>query len=131
MRGGQLMKLQTTLRAPHSLLLVVSTDKPEIPATIESNSIAVHTSTCVAIGTVAEDDDDVTVVLGDELVLDDQMSLIAEVVLDTNDGFIAVETVLGDRLLNVPVASAQCGIRIRASNTHEPDRILIEVLDPR
>lgn len=123
------MDLKTTLRAPNSLLLVVSADKPEIPTSIEPDSIVVHTSTCIVVGTIAEDDDEVTVVITDGRAAGDDLSLADDVEMDTSAGFIGVETVQGERLLTLPVTGSRRAVRVWASNLVEPDRVFIEVLD--
>ncbi len=122
------MQLESRLHAPNSLLLVISSSNPEIPTAMDPTSITAHTKTCIAVGTVAEDDDEVAVSLTDERLADVQLSIAIEADLDTSAGFVAVETVLGDRLLEMPTASPQSSVRVWASNLVEPDRLIIEVL---
>ena len=60
------MQLESRLHAPNSeLLLVISSSNPEIPTAMDPTSITAHTKTCIAVGTVAEDDDEVAVSLTD------------------------------------------------------------------
>jgi hypothetical protein len=121
------MKNEARLRAPNSLLLVTTSDVPDIPGDI-GPQLTSRTATCIAIGTVAEDDDEVTVSLTNEHVADLALSLACDAVMDASVGHIAVETVLGDKLLVLPVSANPLQVRVWVSSLSEPDRILVEAL---
>ncbi len=120
------MRTEATLQAPNSLLLVTTADPPDIPVSIDPDTLTTQTLTCIAVGTMAEDDDEVTVVLSDEAIDDEQLSLACETAMDGGVGFIAVETVLGETVLRRSVPTGAMRVRVWASNLIEPDLVVVE-----
>jgi len=116
------------LRVPNSLLLITSSADADLPETIGPGALVSATATCIAVGTMAEDDGEVSVTMTDEAADDDGLSLAGEWLMDTADGRIAVETVLGDRVLASPTPGPRSLVRLWVSDDFEPDRLLIEVL---
>ncbi len=120
------MKLSTTLSPRNSLVLVMDKLSGEIPASMGNESIA-STSTCVAIGTLAEMDGETTITLTDSI---DDVGL-GDVVFDgkveTPGRELSVCNVENKPLLTMPVTSHAVRVRVFTNDANEPDRIVVLV----
>jgi hypothetical protein len=112
------------LSPPNSLLLIMDRSVGQIPEWV-SDKLVVFTSTCIAIGTLAECDGGTRVTLcntsGTQV-----RSPTFEVVLQTPSRKIAVCSVLNEVFLEVLVGTEQTRIRIWANHPSEPNEIHIE-----
>jgi hypothetical protein len=121
------MKAECRIAPPNSVLLVVSSENPQIPESLDHDLIAA-TDTCVAVGTLAEDDGETNVVLTDEPVLESSnLTAVYEGVLENRNGRIAVETVLGEPILSKPCTVVRQPLTIWATERTEPDKIIVQL----
>ena len=117
------------LRAPNSLLLITSAADADLPESMGPGELITATATCLAVGTMAEGDGEVSVSVTDESADGrDDLSLAGEWVMEVPDGRVTVETVLGAEVLVWPAPGPRSLVRVWVSDDAEPDRILIEVL---
>jgi hypothetical protein len=117
------------LRIPNSLLLVTTAADAELPESIGPGELVAATATCLAVGTMAEDDGEVSVTVADGPADGhDALSVVGEWVMDVPAGQIRIETVLGAQVLAWPAPGPRSLIRVWVSDEAEPDRVLIEVL---
>jgi hypothetical protein len=110
---------------PNSLLLVISAADPEIPADIEN--VVEATSTCVAIGTLSEMDGPTRLTLTDEDVPVAGLQELYRGTLETGLHRVAVQTVEGDQVAEVPVSGSSAEVAVFGSDGFEPDRIVVRL----
>lgn len=111
---------------PNALVLVCDQTGGEIPLTMGGTSIAA-TSSCVAIGCLAEDDGETEVTLG---FLSEFIRLgppVFETRLQTPGRRVVVRSVYGEDLLALSVANEVISLRIWTNDLTEPDRIVVGV----
>lgn len=111
------------------MLLVVTARSPDIPERLDPDGPTTRTPTCIVIGTVAEDDSDVVVRITDQGVTDEKLIMADSGQMNTAEGFIAIETTLGDRLLVTPVRPKHVLVEVWVSDTREPDLLAVHVID--
>ena len=119
---------EISVSAPNSLLLVTTSEQPEIPASMDARLIA-STSTTVAVGTLSESDGQTVVRLTDEMP--DQESegvqLVYEGRLEGGLGFVRVINVRGEAYLEWGDVLESFRLRIWANDPSEPDLVVVEI----
>jgi hypothetical protein len=110
---------------PNSLLLTISAADPEIATNIDG--VIAATSTCVSIGTLSEMDGPTEVTLTDEDVPTDGLQQLYRGTMDTGLRRVAVQTVEGEQVVELPVPGASATITVYGSDEFEPDRIVIRL----
>lgn len=83
------------------------------------------TSSCIAVGCLPDSDGDTTVTLGPiEDVRSDEM-LAFDGLLETPSRVIAVETVLGERLVEMPVGGKKTRVQIWTNGLRDTDIVIV------
>src|SRR5580692_10745354 len=120
------MKVQTTIAPPNSIILVMDFKTGRVPDTFEKQLVAA-TRTCVAVGTLCEQDGATTIVLTDEL----SSGLISEETLAFDDAvevpgsILSVVTSWNEPILSLPVHAESVRVRVWVNDCSEPNRIVI------
>lgn len=111
---------------PHSLILVVGSRKVEVPQSFNGALIA-STDTCIAVGCKAEDDGPSRVSLRsiETVSSADDPAFVGW--LSTSDRVVALETVFGERIVEIPTPQSTTRILIWVNDDKEPDEILIGI----
>ncbi len=119
---------EISVSAPNSLLLVTTSDQPEIPASMDARLIA-STSTTVAVGTLSESDGQTVVRLTDETPdqESDGVQLVYEGRLEGGAGFVRVIDVRGEAYLEWGDVPESFRLRIWANDPSEPDLVVVEI----
>lgn len=120
------MKTERRIALPNSVLLVVSSKDPQIPQLLGEDLVAA-TSTCVAVGTLAEDDGKVDVVLTDEPMLELGHTAVYEGALESRHGYLAVVTILGKCVLSESRPTSRQALTIWANDAKEPSKIIVQL----
>ncbi len=119
---------EISVTAPNSLLLVTTSDQPEIPASMDGRLIA-STSTTVAVGTLSESDGQTVVWLTDETPNQESegVQLVYEGRLEGGLGFVRVIDVRGKAYLEWGDVPESFRLRIWANDPSEPDLVVVEI----
>jgi hypothetical protein len=119
---------EISVSAPNSLLLVTTSDQPEIPASMDARLIA-STSTTVAVGTLSESEGETVVRLTDETPdqESDGVQLVYEGRLEGGLGFVRVINVRGEAYLEWGDVPESFQLRIWANDPSEPDLVVVEI----
>lgn len=121
------MNLIVRTSVPNSVLLVMGNDAGVIPESMNGDLVSA-TSSCIAVGTAAECDESVEVVLTDRPLDDDvAMWCVSESRLETPNGEVAVCSVLGEQFLVIQVQEKMTLVQIWVNHAKEPNRIVILV----
>ena len=121
------MTSSTKKVVPNSVILIEDQSGGEIPNSMNQSLIAA-TASCIAVGCRAEDDGETEIILGhcDNVASDKQPMF--EGALRTPSQKLVVRTVLGDTLLEMPVATAETKLIIWVNDQTEPDHIVVGVM---
>lgn len=113
---------------PHSLVLLVSQPRGQIPIGMAGKSIA-HTPSCIAVGCRAADDGATLLRIGpmDEMSASNHSSPKFRTHLDVIGGALSLEFVDGTRLLALPLQEASASIAIWVNHPTEPDLVEIGI----
>jgi hypothetical protein len=120
------MKCETTITPPNSIILVMDFTAGRVPDSFERGLIAA-TETCVAVGTLSEQDGSTTIVLTDEFssdLISDEV-LVYENSIRVPGSALSVVTSWNEPVLSVPVLADQVYIRVWVNHPSEPNRIVI------
>jgi hypothetical protein len=121
------MTKQFARAAPeNSMVLIVGSNDVEIPQEFGGALIAATTS-CIAVGCKSETDGQTQFVLGARSEVDPGNTPNFENSLDTSSGFVRLETVLGQPILEMTVSSSRTVVSIWANHAAEPDLLLIGI----
>lgn len=121
------MATSTRVNAPSSLVLVEDSSGGDLPTSMNHSLIAA-TASCVAVGCRAEDDGETEIVLGHCSGVDTGKEPVFEGLLQTPNRRLAIRTVHGVTLLEMPVPATETTVRIWVNDSREPDRIAVGVL---
>ena len=118
---------EISVTAPNSLLLVTTSDQPEIPESMDGRLIA-STSTTV-VGTLSESDGQTVVWLTDETPdqESDGVQLVYEGKLEGDGGSVRVIDVCGKAYLKWGDVPESFRLRIWANDPSEPDLVVVEI----
>ncbi len=96
-----------------------------------SGSLVAASESCIAVGTAAECDEPVDIVLTDEQPGDGaEMWCVKESELETPNNAIAICSVLNDTLMTIEVAAKLSAVQIWVNHPTEPTKIVIVVGQP-
>lgn len=119
------MKSEARISPPHSIILIMDFKSGRPPETLGGQLVAA-TPTCVAVGTMSEQDGETTVTLTDEpsedLVSDKSLAFDGSIAVH---GRLSVVTALNEDVLSVPVPNEFVRVRIWVNDNSEPNRIVI------
>ena len=123
------MEAEARISPPNSLLLVMDRSVGIVPDSME-DGIVVSTTTCVAVGTLAETDGQTRIILTDEnVMLFDDYSLIFEGILQTPSKRLSICTVMDEEVLSLEVSRPKIQITIWVNDDSEPNEIFVLVVD--
>lgn len=114
---------------PNSLLLVSDSASTDVPTTM-GGRLAAFTPSTVAIGTLSESDGSTRVVITDERPLSHPEILAFNGTLHIQGGTVVVQSILGERYLELPWRTADAHMWVWVNHPMEPDEVLIEVRQP-
>lgn len=114
--------------APNSLVLVVSSERPEVPESLAGRAV-VATATCIAIGTVAEDDGTVEVTLTDSVLGNGAGVMAGEFFLSGDSPWLSIEDVYGETWARCEIERGRHFVRVWLSDLIEPERVTVEIVD--
>jgi hypothetical protein len=120
------MKFETTIAPPNSIVLVVDFETGQVPRSFNGQLIAA-TETCVAVGTLSEQDGETTIVLTDEASPDviASNSLAFDDSIAIRGGALSVVTAWNEPVLSLPVHTENVRVRVWVNHRSEPDHIVI------
>lgn len=118
------MKITKTFAPSNSLVLVMDSSIGEIPSSI-GDALTASTSSCVAVGTLAEMDGETTITLTDSSEGIEPEGLVFDGVLLTPGKELSVCNVEDEKVLTIPVPSSETRVQIFANDINEPDNIVV------
>lgn len=121
-----MMAVSVRVAPPNSLVLVEDPSGGDIPASM--HRLIAATDSCIAVGCLAENDGETEIVLEYCSSVDTGDQLEFEGLLRTPNCKIAIRTVYGVTLLEMPVAAAETRVRIWVNDLKEPDRITVGIM---
>ena len=117
----------TRLAPPNSLVLVEDSSGGEIPMSMNQSLIAA-TPSCIAVGCRAEDDGETEITLGPCSCVDAGEQPVFAGLLQTPNRRLAIRTVHGVTLLEMPVPATETTVKIWVNDSREPDHVTVGVL---
>lgn len=121
------MRLERSVAPPNSLLLVVSSDEPAIPASMRGSLIA-STNTCIAVGTRNELDGETMIALTDESLSNaTKLTRAFEGTLDVEYGAVAVTDIYYEPYLKLTWSAPTVAVTIWVNDTKEPDIVMFKL----
>lgn len=111
---------------PNSVVLVSDVNGGEIPKTM-GGSLVSATNTCVAVGCLSEDDGQTQFTLAPFAEVRRADEPLYEGVILTPGRLVVICSVLGQRLLELPVPRESTKVRIWGNDGSEPDDVVIGV----
>ncbi len=116
------MRAEVTLAPPYSIVFVLAhsgAGVPTISGTISSSS------SCIAIGTLAEMDGTTRIVLSDEDQEPAGLLDLGIYRLQNIGGAIVVQSANGEDLLRYEVSTEECSVHVYVNRLDEPDEIVL------
>ncbi len=122
------MRSEVSVSAPSSLLLVTTSDQPEVPESMDGKLVK-STATAVAVGTLSESEGTTLVRLTDEMPDPESegVQLAFEGRLLGGAALVRVTSILGDAYLESRDVSEPLDLRIWANDPTEPDLVVVEI----
>lgn len=122
------MKVETTTSTPHSVLLVMDHSFGSPPESMGNQLISV-TSSCVAVGTLSEQDGQTHIILINEPAYKEPGCplLVFDGAIAVENKDVSIISALDEELLKIPVNSKIAHIRIWVNDQIEPGRIVVAV----
>jgi hypothetical protein len=120
------MATSAKVAPPNSLVLVSDPANADIPETMAGGLIA-STKSCVAVGCQSDADGETEFTLGAAREVDPGSQPVFEGSLPTPNGRLAVQSVLGDTILETPVTQQRTSIRIWVNDAKEPDKVIVGI----
>ena len=121
------MTASIRIAPPNSVLLIEDSDGGDIPVSM-NGSLFAATASCIAVGCRAEDDGETEVAIGPCGDVDPGDRPAFEGSLLTPNRLIAVRTVYGVTVLEMPVAAVETVVRIWVNGASDPDRVAIGIV---
>lgn len=120
------MKLIATFAPPHSVVLFMNFESGKPPESFAEKLVSA-TSTCVAVGTLSEQDGQTNVTLTDELPqqLESSIILAFDGLISVSGKYLSLVTTLNEPIMSLPVRQNSLRIRVWVNDNVEPDRILV------
>ena len=122
------MRVETKISPPNSIVLIMDAVTGQPPETFGGALIAT-TATCIAVGTLSEQEGETTVLLSDESTYEDPTCQILayEGSLTVLGGEVSVMTALNNVILKLPVQARDVWVRVWVNDKSEPDRVVVIV----
>ena len=120
------MRTDISLAPRNSLVLVMDHSYGEVPESMGERSIAFNES-CVAVGTLSEQDGTTETTLSDEADVPPDCNLIFDGTVVTPSMKLSVCAVNDEVLLSIPTSSGESKLRIYSNDGTEPNKIVILV----
>jgi hypothetical protein len=121
------MKIVMALRPPYSQIAILDpTTKVEVPLWKKGVPF-VATDTCILCGCLAEMDGETEFTLATSDSVSIQHPPIFDDVLDTPGRKIALETVEGTPVLDMPTTGTKTRVRIWTNSDREPDKVVVGI----
>jgi hypothetical protein len=108
----------------NSLLFIGDANIRNIPE-IDGTSNVWSTTSCIAVSCLPDSDGETEVTIGPALEVGQQGNPVFEGRLMTPSGRVIVETVLGERILEVDVARLDTRVRIWTNGLRDTDRVIV------
>ena len=118
--------LTTKTAPPNSIVLVSDVASIDVPASM-GGSVISATNACVAVGCLSEDDGETELTLAPLSAVDRSDTPIYQGVLATPTRRVAIRSVLGQRLLELPVTQDRTSIKVWVNDPTEPDKVVVGV----
>ena len=121
------MKKVVSYAPPNSLILIDGGSNAEIPNSMGGKRISA-TPSCIAVGTLSQQDGETYIVLTDELkspMADGGFHIAYTGQLQTPNREILIENVLGDVILKMPTKEQHTKISVLSNHDSEPDKLVI------
>jgi len=118
------MRLSADIAPPNSLLLIMDPATGVVPESM-AGGLAASTPSCVAVGTLAQQDGTTRVTLADSFGPAVEGPPIFDGVLETPARKLAVCTVLGAVVLETAVGAERTRVRIWVDDPAEPGELLV------
>jgi hypothetical protein len=125
----RLMKLETEIAPPNSLLFVMDRNAGELPETLIDHGVTA-TESCVAIGTLSAADGTTLVEITDENMLRNRVPRLRKMfggILKTPGHEIVVCTVRLDTILRCPVPDDSVEVEIWGNDEDEPSIVCVKL----
>lgn len=120
------MTVSTKVSPPNSLVLIADLDDVDIPQTM-GGAILSSTKTCIAVGCRSEIDGPTEFKLGLAKDVDPGGEPSFQGIVKTPNHKIAIRSVLGQKILELPVPRAETKILLWLNDFHEPDKVIVGV----
>lgn len=111
---------------PNSLVLIVDASSGEIPKSMQGSLIS-STESCIAVGCQSEIDGETEFTLGASQDIDPGSHPDFEGELRTPSRKVVVRSVLGQTMLEMPVAGQKTKVRVWVNDSREPNSVIIGV----
>jgi hypothetical protein len=113
----------------NSMVVVVGSNEFDVPQAFGASLIAA-TASCIAVGCKSSVDGPTQFVLGQRNEVDPGRVPNFESVLDTFLGFVSVQSVLHQTILEMRTSSNRTRISIWVNDLREPDLVILGVAEP-
>ncbi len=120
------MAVKANLAPPSSVVLISDTSGGEIPKSMNDSLISA-TNSCVAVGCLSEDDGVTEFTLGTLSEFDRKDKPAFEGILKTPNYKVAIRSVLGQQLLELPVRQELTRLKIWVNDASEPNNVIVAV----
>ena len=117
------------IAAPNSVLFIMDRTGGEVPESMEGNLCA-FTSTCIAVGTLSEQDGMTRVTLEIEPQRPPRGAPDFDCVISTPSKYLQVCTAHDEVVVEIRVREAQVRVRLWANDQHEPSDVHVLVSSP-
>lgn len=114
------------LAPPSSLVLVKDFGKVDVPESMSGLSITA-TSSCIAVGCRSETDGETNFALGFVTEVNPGYAPAFDGKLKTPNQKIVLETVLGQKMLELPVFAREASVKIWVNDPNEPDVVIVGI----
>jgi hypothetical protein len=122
-----MMTVSTKVAPPKSLVAIGDPHTGEIPRTMGGAARIAYTDSCVVVGCLSEMDGETEFTLGPSEEVNSGSAPAFEGTLLTPNRKLAVFTVFGQTLLEIPVAQEQTIVRVWVNDPREPDKVVVGV----
>lgn len=121
------MNNEIALAPPHSIIFIMDAVGGKIPDSFNGELVST-TPTCIAVGTLSEQDGDTKITLTDDAV--DPGKIINSIVIfegfiEKSTDYLSVFTAFNDQILSLPIMGTRVKIKIWADSISEPSHITI------
>lgn len=120
------MTTSACIAPPYSLVLVMDSSGGVVPSTL-SGSVVASTDSCVAVGCRSDVDGVTEFTLGEALDFDPKGQHIFRGRLKTPSRKVVLRTVIGQTILEAPVAQQETTVQVWVNDPNEPNQVFIGI----